>query len=56
VAVGRALLVNPDWVEMVRTGHLEGAKPFAPEALGTLVTSPAKAEEVEELSAPDCID
>lgn len=37
VAVGRALLVNPDWVEMVRTGHLEGAKPFAPEALGTLV-------------------
>jgi 2,4-dienoyl-CoA reductase-like NADH-dependent reductase (Old Yellow Enzyme family) len=37
VAVGRALLVNPDWANKVRAGHLDQLKPYTPEVLGTLV-------------------
>ncbi|HEY1630156.1 MAG TPA: NADH:flavin oxidoreductase [Rhizomicrobium sp.] len=36
VAVGRALLVNPDWPNKVREGRFDALKPFTPEALGTL--------------------
>jgi len=37
VAVGRALIVNPDWPNKVRAGHFDQLKPYAPEALATLV-------------------
>lgn len=37
VAVGRALLVNPDWPNMIRDGKMEGFKPFSTEALKELV-------------------
>jgi 2,4-dienoyl-CoA reductase-like NADH-dependent reductase (Old Yellow Enzyme family) len=36
VAVGRALLVDPGWVEKIREGRLADLLPFAPEALKTL--------------------
>ncbi|HEX3673908.1 MAG TPA: NADH:flavin oxidoreductase [Rhizomicrobium sp.] len=36
VAVGRALIVNPDWPNKVRAGAFDALKPFSPEALGTL--------------------
>jgi 2,4-dienoyl-CoA reductase-like NADH-dependent reductase (Old Yellow Enzyme family) len=36
VAVGRALIVNPDWPNKVREGRFDALKPFSPEALGTL--------------------
>ncbi|GFN31686.1 NADH:flavin oxidoreductase [Paenibacillus xylaniclasticus] len=36
VAVGRALLADPEWAEKVRTGRVEELKPFSPEALRTL--------------------
>ncbi len=36
VAVGRALIVNPDWPEKIRTGHVADLKPYSPEALATL--------------------
>ncbi len=37
VAVGRALIVNPDWPNKVRAGHFDQLKPYAPEALATLI-------------------
>ncbi|MGH6871789.1 MAG: NADH:flavin oxidoreductase [Rhizomicrobium sp.] len=36
VAVGRALIVNPDWPNKIRDGQFDALKPYAPEALGTL--------------------
>ena len=37
VAVGRALIVNPDWPNKVRAGQMDQLKPYTPEALATLV-------------------
>ena len=37
VAVGRALLVDPDWAQKVRDGREEDILPFSREALMTLV-------------------
>ena len=37
VAVGRALIVNPDWANKIRSGHFDQLKPYTPEALATLV-------------------
>ncbi|HWA90546.1 MAG TPA: NADH:flavin oxidoreductase [Rhizomicrobium sp.] len=37
VAVGRALIVNPDWPNKVRDGRMDQLKPYTPEALATLV-------------------
>jgi 2,4-dienoyl-CoA reductase-like NADH-dependent reductase (Old Yellow Enzyme family) len=36
VAVGRALIVNPDWADKVRTGRFDDLKPFSLEALPVL--------------------
>jgi 2,4-dienoyl-CoA reductase-like NADH-dependent reductase (Old Yellow Enzyme family) len=36
VAVGRALIVNPDWPNKVRQGKMNELKPWTPEALQTL--------------------
>jgi 2,4-dienoyl-CoA reductase-like NADH-dependent reductase (Old Yellow Enzyme family) len=36
VAVGRALIVNPDWPNKIRAGHVGELKPYSPEALATL--------------------
>jgi len=33
VAVGRALIVNPDWPIKVRSGKFDQLKPYSPEAL-----------------------
>jgi 2,4-dienoyl-CoA reductase-like NADH-dependent reductase (Old Yellow Enzyme family) len=37
VAVGRALIVNPDWPNKVRAGQFDQLKPYAPGALATLM-------------------
>ncbi|MNJ52820.1 NADH:flavin oxidoreductase / NADH oxidase family protein [compost metagenome] len=37
VAVGRALLVDPDWAAKVRDGREQDILPFSREALTTLV-------------------
>jgi 2,4-dienoyl-CoA reductase-like NADH-dependent reductase (Old Yellow Enzyme family) len=37
VAVGRALIVNPDWANKVRAGRMEELKNYNPAALATLV-------------------
>lgn len=37
VAVGRALIVNPDWPNKVREGAFDQLKPYSPEALATLL-------------------
>jgi len=37
IAVGRALIVNPDWANKVRAGKLGELTPYSPEALTTLV-------------------
>ncbi len=37
VAVGRALIVNPDWANKIRADKLSELKPYIPEALATLV-------------------
>ncbi len=37
VAVGRALIVEPEWVEKIQAGQAEGLKGFSRETLGTLV-------------------
>ena len=37
VAVGRALIVNPDWPNALREGRLDQLKPWTPEALATLI-------------------
>jgi 2,4-dienoyl-CoA reductase-like NADH-dependent reductase (Old Yellow Enzyme family) len=37
VAVGRALIVNPDWPNKVRDGLVDQLKPWTPDALATLV-------------------
>ena len=37
VAVGRALITNPDWVAKVRDNDIAGLKGFNPTALGELV-------------------
>jgi 2,4-dienoyl-CoA reductase-like NADH-dependent reductase (Old Yellow Enzyme family) len=36
VAVGRALIVNPDWPNKVRSGQFDQLKSYTPEALATL--------------------
>ncbi len=36
VAVGRALLADPDWINKVMDGRDSDISPFTPEALGTL--------------------
>jgi 2,4-dienoyl-CoA reductase-like NADH-dependent reductase (Old Yellow Enzyme family) len=36
IAVGRALIANPDWANKVRAGKLNELKPYSPEALATL--------------------
>ena len=36
VAVGRTLIVNPDWPDKVRTGKFDQLKAYTPEALATL--------------------
>jgi 2,4-dienoyl-CoA reductase-like NADH-dependent reductase (Old Yellow Enzyme family) len=36
VAVGRALIVNPDWPKKIREGRFEELKPYDPEVLTTL--------------------
>jgi 2,4-dienoyl-CoA reductase-like NADH-dependent reductase (Old Yellow Enzyme family) len=38
VAIGRSLIVNPDWARLVREGRLDQLKPFTREALATLAT------------------
>lgn len=37
VAVGRALIVNPDWPHLIRDGRMDALKPYTPEALKELV-------------------
>jgi 2,4-dienoyl-CoA reductase-like NADH-dependent reductase (Old Yellow Enzyme family) len=37
IAVGRALLAEPEWPEKVRTGRLSEIRPFGPEAMASLV-------------------
>lgn len=37
VAVGRALIVNPEWPNMVRANKMEDFKSYSSEALKTLV-------------------
>ncbi len=37
VAVGRALIANPDWPDLIRSGRLDAIKPFTKEALAELV-------------------
>lgn len=37
IAVGRALIANPDWANKVRAGKLDALVPYTPEALTTLV-------------------
>lgn len=36
VAVGRALIVNPDWANRIRAGQFEQLKPYTPESLAAL--------------------
>jgi 2,4-dienoyl-CoA reductase-like NADH-dependent reductase (Old Yellow Enzyme family) len=36
IAVGRALIANPDWANMVRAGKLHELTPYSPESLATL--------------------
>jgi 2,4-dienoyl-CoA reductase-like NADH-dependent reductase (Old Yellow Enzyme family) len=36
VAVGRALLANPDWAAIIREGRIDALKPYTPEVLATL--------------------
>ena len=36
VAVGRALIVNPDWPAKIRAGRFDALKPYTPEALAAL--------------------
>lgn len=36
VAVGRAMIANPDWAEQVRNGHLQDLRPFEKEQLFAL--------------------
>jgi 2,4-dienoyl-CoA reductase-like NADH-dependent reductase (Old Yellow Enzyme family) len=37
IAVGRSLIVNPDWANKVRAGKLHELKPYTPDALATLI-------------------
>jgi 2,4-dienoyl-CoA reductase-like NADH-dependent reductase (Old Yellow Enzyme family) len=37
VAIGRALIVNPDWADKVRAGHLDQLVAYEPKALESLV-------------------
>jgi 2,4-dienoyl-CoA reductase-like NADH-dependent reductase (Old Yellow Enzyme family) len=37
IAVGRALIVNPDWANKVRTGRLNELTPYDPKSLATLM-------------------
>ena len=37
IAVGRALIVNPDWANKVRAGRLNELTPYDPKSLATLV-------------------
>jgi 2,4-dienoyl-CoA reductase-like NADH-dependent reductase (Old Yellow Enzyme family) len=37
IAIGRALIANPDWANKVKAGKLDELEPFSPEKLATLV-------------------
>ena len=37
VAVGRALIANPDWVNLVEAKRMDDLKPFRKEHLGELI-------------------
>ncbi|MBU6445631.1 MAG: NADH:flavin oxidoreductase [Alphaproteobacteria bacterium] len=37
VAIGRALIVNPDWADKIRAGHFDRLVPYDPKALAELV-------------------
>ena len=37
VAVGRALIANPDWVNLVQAGRIDKLQPFRKEQLGQLI-------------------
>jgi 2,4-dienoyl-CoA reductase-like NADH-dependent reductase (Old Yellow Enzyme family) len=37
IAVGRALIANPDWARIIETGDLSELKPFSRTMLGTLI-------------------
>jgi 2,4-dienoyl-CoA reductase-like NADH-dependent reductase (Old Yellow Enzyme family) len=37
IAVGRSLIVNPDWANKVRAGKLNELKPYTPDSLATLI-------------------
>jgi len=37
VAIGRALITNPDWAEKIRTGHPDRLVAYEPKALETLI-------------------
>lgn len=37
IAVGRSLIVNPDWANKVRAGKLNELKPYSPDSLATLI-------------------
>ena len=37
IAVGRALIANPDWANKVKAGKLAELTPYSPEVLATLV-------------------
>jgi len=37
IAIGRALIANPDWANKVKAGKLDELQPFSPEKLATLV-------------------
>jgi 2,4-dienoyl-CoA reductase-like NADH-dependent reductase (Old Yellow Enzyme family) len=37
IAVGRALIANPDWANKVRAGKVSELKNYSPESLATLV-------------------
>ena len=37
IAVGRALIANPDWANQIRGDHLDRLRPYSPEALAELV-------------------
>ena len=37
VAVGRALIANPDWVNLVQAGRIDELQPFRKEQLGQLI-------------------
>ncbi|MBV9540251.1 MAG: 12-oxophytodienoate reductase, partial [Alphaproteobacteria bacterium] len=37
IAIGRALIANPDWANKVKAGKMNELEPYSPEKLATLV-------------------